>query len=1291
MRGFRRTTKALALALAPLTAVMGVARADNLQGGDAVATGGDASKTPGATGTARFELVANGSDGCNASVSAPVSAAVRSDQTWLTIDAPASVSITACGSGGARTIGYRVSAAAPVGGTATVSGVASGGRSGNNGFNNNPGKFTVTVVAPADSTPPVLSLPADSTAEATSAAGAVVTYSASANDAVDGPVAPSCAPPSGATFPAGQTTVSCTATDAAGNTSSGTFKVTVVDTTAPAVSVPGAITAEATSAAGRAVAFSASALDAVDGALAATCTPSSGAVFPLGATTVSCTATDGAGNTGAASFAVTVQDTTGPQLTLPSGVAAEATGPDGAAATWTATATDAVDGAVAVSCDPAAGATFPLGATTVTCSATDDAGNQSTGSFDVTVADTTAPDLDLPTGIVAEATGPGGAVVTFSAEAADAVAGAVAADCEPPSGGTFAIATTGVSCSARDGAGNTATGGFDVTVRDTTPPSLVAPDGLSAEATSAGGAAVTFAVSASDVVDGTVGVTCSTPSGSTFPLGRTEVTCTATDEAGNTGRATFPVDVVDTTAPGLSVPAAVVVEAASAAGATAGWDASATDLVDGPVTPVCTPPSGTSFAIGTTTVECTATDEAGNQAAASFPVTVRDTTAPDLTVPDDIVAEATGPDGAGVSFSATATDLVDGPVTPVCVPASGATFALGTTTVGCTATDARGNGASGSFAVTVVDTTPPAVVVPGDIEAEATSAGGAAVTYAASATDLVDGAVEVDCAPASDSTFPLGATEVACSAEDGAGNVGRGGFTVTVRDTTPPSLSLPSDFTVEATGPAGATATYEATAADIVDGPVAVDCTPASDSTFPLGANEVACSAEDGAGNVGRGGFTLTVADRTPPGLHLPADVVTEATGPAGAEVNYTATATDLVDGPVTPACAPASGTTFAIDTTTVNCSAADTRGNTDTGTFLVTVRDTTAPELTLPGDMTVEATGPAGAAVTFAATATDIVDGAVEVSCTRASGATFALGTSTVSCTATDAHGNTGAGSFKVTVVDTTAPSLTIPDGIGAEATGPGGAEVAWTATATDLVDGAVAVTCAPASGSTFALGTTTVDCSAADRRGNDVAGSFTVEVVDTTAPVVLVSDVRTTATGNSKAKVDYTASAADVVDGPLVPTCAPTSGSEFAVGLTTVSCHATDRHGNTGNDTATIEVTYDFRGFYRPVDNPTVLNQVKAGQAIPVKFGLAGYQGMAIFAAGHPASGRIECSSAAPVDPVDQTVTAGSSSLSYDSGTGSYHYVWKTDKAWGGTCRRLVLKTADGVTHEALFTFTR
>jgi hypothetical protein len=161
-----------------------------------------------------------------------------------------------------------------------------------------------------------------------------------------------------------------------------------------------------------------------------------------------------------------------------------------------------------------------------------------------------------------------------------------------------------------------------------------------------------------------------------------------------------------------------------------------------------------------------------------------------------------------------------------------------------------------------------------------------------------------------------------------------------------------------------------------------------------------------------------------------------------------------------------------------------------------VSVVDATPPVLTLPSNSTHEATGPTGAVVTFTASATDLVDGSVPVTCTPASGSTFPLGTTTVNCSATDKAGNKATGSFTVTVVDTTPPTLTLPSNSTTTATSPAGAVVTFTASATDLVDGSDPVTCAPASGSTFPLGTTTVNCSATDKAGNKVAGSFTVTV---------------------------------------------------------------------------------------------------------------------------------------------------------------------------------------------------
>jgi dipeptidyl aminopeptidase/acylaminoacyl peptidase len=117
-------------------------------------------------------------------------------------------------------------------------------------------------------------------------------------------------------------------------------------------------------------------------------------------------------------------------------------------------------------------------------------------------------------------------------------------------------------------------------------------------------------------------------------------------------------------------------------------------------------------------------------------------------------------------------------------------------------------------------------------------------------------------------------------------------------------------------------------------------------------------------------------------------------------------------------------------------------------------------------------------------------------------------------------------------------------------------------------------------------------------------------------------------------------------------------------------------------------VQPTYDFAGFFQPVDNLPTLNIVNAGRAIPVKFSLGGNQGLDIFALGYPASTPVTCGTTAG-DAIEQTVTAGSSSLSYDAATDQYTYVWKTEKAWAGTCRTLVVKLDDGTYHQANFRF--
>jgi probable HAF family extracellular repeat protein len=180
------------------------------------------------------------------------------------------------------------------------------------------------------------------------------------------------------------------------------------DTTPPVVTVPPNRTVEAVSGRGAALSFNATASDNIDQSLVVACSPISDAVFPLGDTTVTCTATDSSGNHGTASFVVHVVDTTPPNLTTPTDFARNATSPNGAVVTFSASASDLVDPSPLVACEPASGSGFfAIGKTSVACTATDAAGNHSSASFVVHVRGASDQTTVLITLVVATNARPG--------------------------------------------------------------------------------------------------------------------------------------------------------------------------------------------------------------------------------------------------------------------------------------------------------------------------------------------------------------------------------------------------------------------------------------------------------------------------------------------------------------------------------------------------------------------------------------------------------------------------------------------------------------------------------------------------------------------------------------------------------------------------------------------------------------------------------------------------------------------------------------------------------------------
>lgn len=459
-----------------------------------------------------------------------------------------------------------------------------------------------------------------------------------------------------------------------------------------------------------------SASDAEDVSPSVSCTPAIGALLPLGATTVSCTATDSGGRTATDSGVITVVDTTPPTLVnVPSSfnVEGDTTGGASPVSYVAPTATDIVDANPSVSCLPVSGVFYPLGPTTVTCTATDATGNQAVRAFVITVVDTAAPLLiNMPADVIVEGNTTGGANYGFTAPTATDVVDAVpVVSCEyVPAGAFYPLGPTTVTCTATDGAGNVASGAFIITVVDTLAPALQnMPADITLEGNAVGGVTYSFtAPTAADIVDANPSVTCDDPETGFYPLGTTTVTCTATDASGNFSSASFDVTVEDTTPPALvNMPVDVTIEGNTTGGAYYAYtDPTATDIVDPNPTVSCAPDSGF-FALGTTTVTCTATDASGNSRSASFKVTVVDTTPPTIIFFSRTpTANSYGWNNSDVTVSWTCTDIVG--VASPSVSSTISTEGENQSTTG-TCTDTSGNTASDTQAGINIDKTAPTI------------------------------------------------------------------------------------------------------------------------------------------------------------------------------------------------------------------------------------------------------------------------------------------------------------------------------------------------------------------------------------------------------------------------------------------------------------------------------------------------------------------------------------------------------------------------------------------------------
>ena len=165
------------------------------------------------------------------------------------------------------------------------------------------------------------------------------------------------------------------------------------------------------------------------------------------------------------------------------------------------------------------------------------------------------------------------------------------------------------------------------------------------------------------------------------------------------------------------------------------------------------------------------------------------------------------------------------------------------------------------------------------------------------------------------------------------------------------------------------------------------------------------------------------------------------------------------------------------------------------------------------------------------------------------------------------------------------------------------------------------------------------------------------------------------------------YSASASDLVDGPVAVNCSPASGSAFAPGSTTVNCSATDAAGNTANGSFKVTISFNWAGFFQPVDNK-MLNGMKAGSTAPIKWQVSDGNGGYISSLSIVAkvlSGVQACSVSTPVDNLEDYAT-GNTHLRYDSTSNQYVYNWQSPKK-PGQCFQVDIVLTDGTHHVAQF----
>jgi hypothetical protein len=348
-----------------------------------------------------------------------------------------------------------------------------------------------------------------------------------------------------------------------------------------------------------------------------------------------------------------------------------------------------------------------MGAGTYSVTVTDANGCTATGTYTISQVDAVAPTARTHAFRLAL-----GAAGTAALRPADVDDGSfdnctIASVAVTPN--SFTCASVGpntVTLTITDASGNVSTAPAIVTVVDAIAPTITAPAAVTVSADAGQCSASGVVLGKATAIDNCSGIVVHNDAPAVFPIGTTTVTWTATDASGNAATATQLVQVQDTEQPVLRLPASLVrVAAATACGAVVTFSPSATDNCAG-ATVVASPASGSTFPVGTTTVQVTATDASGNQRTGSFLVTVNDVIPPSVATRNVSLTLVNG-------IASLTAAQVDNGSSDACglaaLSLSRTTFScadLGTNTVTLTATDSHGNVTSAPAVVTVLGSIP---------------------------------------------------------------------------------------------------------------------------------------------------------------------------------------------------------------------------------------------------------------------------------------------------------------------------------------------------------------------------------------------------------------------------------------------------------------------------------------------------------------------------------------------------------------------------------------------------------